>query len=336
MMTIETTPVTLPTVAGFTFRHFESDADYAGIAQVTAATSDVDHLSFYPTAAWLKNFLEGQTSSDLRQDVLIVENANGAAAFGRVSRVEQTDGTRRYGFSISLPAQRDALMPAMWSWFTARVHEIDAALPRNPNTVIEVWANDTQVWLKDFLSVEGCAPARWGYEMSRPLDGVTPILDFPLPEGFEIREVKPEHYRAIWDADVEAFRDHNGFSEPDEARYQSWLQDPLFFQPALWKVAWHIETNQVAGMVQNFIDHEENAKLNRKRGYTEGISTRRPFRKRGLARALITESLHMHKALGMTEAALGVDATNPTGALRVYEACGFKPVKTDIVYRKPL
>ncbi len=38
----------------------------------------------------------------------------------------------------------------------------------------------------------------------------------------------------------------------------------------------------------------------------------------------------------MTEAALGVDATNPTGALRVYEDCGFKPEKTDIVYRKSL
>lgn len=334
-MRTETT-VMLPALAGFTFRHFQSDADYEGMAQVLAATSEVDHLEFFPTTAWLKNFLEGQTSSDLRRDALIVEDADAMIAYGRVSRVEQTDGTRRYGISMDVPAHRDVLLPAMWNWFEARIRDIDVMLSHSPNTVIETWVNDTQIWLKDFVAGEGYAPARWGYEMTRPLDDVTPIPDFPLPEGFEIREAKPEHYRAIWEADVEAFRDHNGFAEPDEARYQAWLNDPLFFQPALWKVAWHIETNEVAGMVQNFIAHEENEKLNRKRGYTENISTRRPFRKLGLARALIAESLRMHKALGMTEAALGVDATNPTGALRVYEDCGFTPAKTEIVYRKSL
>lgn len=335
-MTTETTTVSLPAIAGFTFRHFESEADYEAMVRVLAAASDADHLDFYPTAAWLKNSLEGQTSSDVRRDLLIVETAGAMTAYGRVSHVEQTDGTRRYSININLPAHREVLLPAMWRWSESRAREINATLPLNPNTVIESWAADTQVWLKDWLTGEGYAPARWGYEMTRPLDDATPIVDFPLPEGFEIREAKPEHYRAIWDADVEAFRDHNGFSEPDEARYQAWLNDPDTFQPALWKVAWHIETNEVAGMVQNFIVHDENEKLHRKRGYTEGISTRRPFRKRGLARALIAESLHMHKAMGMTEAALGVDATNPTGALHVYEDCGFTPVKTDIVYRKSL
>ena len=101
-------------------------------------------------------------------------------------------------------------------------------------------------------------------------------------------------------------------------------------------MAWNIEKNEVAGIVQNFIHHEENKKLNRKRGYTEGISTRRPYRELGLARALICVSLRMFKGMGMTEAALSVDATNPTGALRVYEDCGFKPVKTEILYRKPM
>jgi ribosomal protein S18 acetylase RimI-like enzyme len=336
-MTTETT-MTLPAVAGFTFRHFQSDADFDSMARVIAAVSDAEHLDFYPTPAWLKNFFESLMNCDLRSDLLIAEDSAGAmAAYGRVQRAEQLDGTRRFTIHVTLlPAHRESLLPAMWRWFEARARGTNAMLPANPNTVIETWAVDTQAWLKDFLSAEGYAPARWGFEMTRPLDDVTPMPDFPLPEGFEIREARPEHYRAIWDADIEAFRDHNGFSEPDEARYEAWLKDPMFFQPALWKVAWHIETNQVAGMVQNFIVHEENEKLNRKRGYTENISTRRPFRKLGLARALICESLRMHKALGMTEAALGVDATNPTGALRVYEDCGFKPVKTEIVYRKML
>jgi hypothetical protein len=38
----------------------------------------------------------------------------------------------------------------------------------------------------------------------------------------------------------------------------------------------------------------------------------------------------------MTEATLGVDTDNPSGALRVYEGCGFVAVSRDTTYRKPL
>jgi ribosomal protein S18 acetylase RimI-like enzyme len=337
-MTTETTTVQLPAMTGLVFRHFEGDADFEGMAQVSAALSDADHLEFYPTAGWLKNFLSSMPNSDLRRDMLIAVDAGTGelVSYGRVGRSEQLDGIRRFTATVqSLPAWRDA-EPAMWRWFEAHASAINATLPPNANTVIETWAVDTQTYRVNFLTAAGYAPVRWGYEMTRPLNDAAPIPDFPLPEGFKIRPATPAHYRAVWDADIEAFRDHNGFSEPDEARYEAWLNDPMFFQPALWKVAWHVETNEIAGMVQNYINHDENARLNRKRGYTENISTRRQYRKRGLARALIAESLRMHQALGMTEAALGVDATNPTGALRVYEDCGFKPVKTETVYRKLL
>jgi ribosomal protein S18 acetylase RimI-like enzyme len=102
----------------------------------------------------------------------------------------------------------------------------------------------------------------------------------------------------------------------------------------LWQVAW--DGDQVAGMVLNFINHQENLEYDRKRGYTETICVRRPWRRRGLARALIARSFQMHKELGMTEAALGVDAENPNGALRLYQSMGFQQIKRNTVYRKPL
>jgi ribosomal protein S18 acetylase RimI-like enzyme len=168
--------------------------------------------------------------------------------------------------------------------------------------------------------------------MSRSLIDA-PLPDFALPAGFEIRPVRPEHYRAIWEADINAFRDHNGFAEPSPDQFDRWLNDPVEFHPDLWKVAWNVEKDEIAAMVLNFINHDENREFKRLRGYTENISTQRQYRKLGLARALIAESLRMHKSLGMTEAALGVDATNPTRALSVYEACGFKPYLVDTVFR---
>lgn len=89
-------------------------------------------------------------------------------------------------------------------------------------------------------------------------------------------------------------------------------------------------------MVQNFINEEENKEYGRKRGYTEGISVRRPWRRQGLAKALIARSFRVLKDLGMTEAALGVDADNPNGALQLYRSMGFQVVKRHTTYRKPV
>jgi ribosomal protein S18 acetylase RimI-like enzyme len=55
-----------------------------------------------------------------------------------------------------------------------------------------------------------------------------------------------------------------------------------------------------------------------------------------LARALIARSLRLLKKKGMIEAALGVDTQNLSGALRLYEFMGFRPVKRASIYRKPM
>ena len=86
----------------------------------------------------------------------------------------------------------------------------------------------------------------------------------------------------------------------------------------------------------NYIDHDYNEKNQRLRGWTEDISTHRAWRKRGLARALIVRSMHMHKALGMTEVGLGVDTDSPTGAQKLYQNLGYQKEKTFITYRKPM
>ncbi|MCK4310901.1 MAG: GNAT family N-acetyltransferase, partial [Methanomicrobia archaeon] len=106
------------------------------------------------------------------------------------------------------------------------------------------------------------------------------------------------------------------------------------FDPTLWQIAW--AGDEIAGMVQSYINKKENEKYNRERGYTENICVRRPWRKRGLAKALIARSFKIIKERGMTEAALGVDTENPSGALRLYKSMGFKVAKQFAAYRKPL
>ena len=86
----------------------------------------------------------------------------------------------------------------------------------------------------------------------------------------------------------------------------------------------------------NSIDENENELLNRKRGLLGSVFVRRPWRRRGLAAALVARSLVLLRERGMTSAWLGVDADNPTGALGVYERAGFAVHSARSAYRKPM
>jgi GNAT superfamily N-acetyltransferase len=134
---------------------------------------------------------------------------------------------------------------------------------------------------------------------------------------------------------LEAFRDAWAETAPPPEAYERWLRSDEY-QPEIWKVAWDTASDEVAGMVLGFINAEENARYHRRRGWTENISVRRPWRRQGVASALIAANLRELRARGMTEAALGVDADSLTGALGVYERMGFQVTRRETLYRKPM
>jgi GNAT superfamily N-acetyltransferase len=72
----------------------------------------------------------------------------------------------------------------------------------------------------------------------------------------------------------------------------------------MWRVAW--DGDEVAGVVMNAIYHEENEQLGVRRGWLEHVSVRRPWRGRGLAKALCTASFAVLRERGTDEAWLGV------------------------------
>jgi GNAT superfamily N-acetyltransferase len=246
------------------------------------------------------------------------------------------DDTHLYSFAGHVvPAwRRKGLGRAMLHWIENRLREIAAAHPPGVPKFFQAFATQHQSGLSVMLEQEQYQPVRYAFEMVRPtLDN---IQDFALPGGIEVRPVLPEHYRSIWETEVEAFKDNWGFGPQTDEMYQAWLDDESVTQSRLWQVAWDVAAGQIVGQVLTFIKEAENEKYKRRRGYTESISVLLPWRRRGIARALIARSLRVQKLEGMTESALAVDGENATGAIRLYEDCGFRVVRRDTFYRKPL
>jgi ribosomal protein S18 acetylase RimI-like enzyme len=66
------------------------------------------------------------------------------------------------------------------------------------------------------------------------------------------------------------------------------------------------------------------------------ITVLRPYRGKGLAKALVTQSMLMLREMGMEYANLGVDTENLSGAIRLYEGLGYETIKTYTIYGKDL
>ena len=196
---------------------------------------------------------------------------------------------------------------------------------------LESWASEGQPGRVSLLESEGYRAARYSFEMVRPT--LDDIPEMPLPDRIEIRPMQPEQYRQVWDADSEAFRDHWGAMDESDEQYMRLFSGERF-RPELWRVAW--DGDEVAGVVIVQILTTLNEATGTRRGLLAGVSVRRQWRRRGLARALVADSLRGLRSAGMTSATLGVDSENPTGALGVYESTGFRVERREITFRKPM
>jgi GNAT superfamily N-acetyltransferase len=324
-----------PSIDGLKFRRFRGEADYPEMVRVLNICKQADQIPEMDTVEQIANAYNHLTNCDPDHDMVMIEVNDRLVGYTRLWWGTEVNSDHIYFHVTFLDPQfrRKGIGQAMLRWSERRLREIASSHPPHSKRMFQTFSAPHEAGKHALMQKEGYQPVRYGYLMVRP--NLADIPDLPLPEGLEIRPVKDDQLRAIWNAAQEAFRDHWGYVDRGEEGYQSFIKS-VEYAPDIWKVAWDIKTNEVAGMVLGFINRDENQKFNRLRGWTENISVRRPWRKRGLASALIAANLRELKTRGMTEAALGVDTQNLTGALRVYERMGFQPVEKFTTYRKEL
>jgi GNAT superfamily N-acetyltransferase len=322
----------LQQVEGVAFRAFRGPADYPHFARIITAWAKGVGDDRVETAEGIASGYDHLERCDPARDLLVADVDGTPVAYGRVWWDDEADGPRVYKQVCFVDPEYGGrgIGTALFAWNDARLREI-AREHDVGQQLLEVWNNDRNAAASWLIRGAGFEPITYSAEMVRPT--VEDLPDHPLPEGLEIRPVREEDVRTIWEADVEAFRDHWGYVEQTEADYQRFIAFP-YTDTTLWKIAWDDEG--VAGQVKSFIDTAQNDEHGLKRGWTEAISTSRRWRRRGVAKALIVESIRELAARGMTDAALGVHTENPNGAYDLYAGLGYEVTATWTTYRKPL
>lgn len=326
-MTVEAPP-------GLRLRDYAGESDVPAIVRVMnaeAAAFEIEEV--WPEEGLRSWFAHPTDQFDPARDVVVGELDGEVVATGRLEWVDTRDGRHRefrHWGSVDPRHVGRGIGTVLLRELEARARALSAARPTEREPVLMSFAAAGRP-SERFLAANGYETVRWFFDMVRPtLDEIDVP---PMPDGLELRPVSRDQHEAIWRANREAFRDHWGGSDESLDVLQRILDDPDT-DTSLWLIAW--DGDEIAGGVWNEIRPTENESLGLRRGWLGSVFTRRPWRRRGLAGALIGRSLEALRDRGMTSAILGVDADNPTGALGLYEAAGFRVHDRFLAMRKPM
>jgi mycothiol synthase len=142
--------------------------------------------------------------------------------------------------------------------------------------------------------------------------------------GVTLRPLSEADDEAVHATVEEAFQDHWEHVPRD---FEAWRRRQASSDRSLWRGAW--AGDELVGVSVNDLERYGG-------GWIGTVATRRAWRGRGIAQALLRASFRELYRRGQRRVRLGVDASNPTGAVRVYERVGMGVVWRADVFEKHL
>lgn len=330
-------PYDAPEIPGLTLRAHDGGtavaALMASLANAVNAAEGVDELV---TVEELENWLTHPTAAfDPAADIVLAEVDGALAGYAWVDWVDTTDGLRefRLGGYVHPDWQGRGIGRRLLAWQEDHASGAPAAGATERPRIFGTWAPDERAAKRRLFERAGYEPARYFFAMRRSL--LQDVTVPPMPAGLEIRPIGSDRasQRQLWDADREAFADHWGGFDASDAAFERMLTSPEH-SPDLWVVAW--DRDEIAGAVTIAIFTAENEAYGRQEGWLATVFVRRRWRRRGLGSAIVARALLRLREAGMTEAMLGVDSDNPSGALGLYQRAAFAIHRRSAAYRKPM
>ncbi|MGD8821677.1 MAG: GNAT family N-acetyltransferase [Anaerolineales bacterium] len=209
---------------------------------------------------------------------------------------------------------------AMMRWAIDRAHQAIEQVPAEARVSIYCGANRANDAAQQLFADLGLSAIRYSWTMLIAFDQEPPEPQWP--EGIELRTYHhPDQARDVYDVIRNAFRDHWGYIEvPFEDGFERWqhfaLAEEMYFDPDLWFLA--MDGDKIAGISLCAPRTDDDPD----RGWVNTLGVLKPYRRRGVALALLQHSFDAFYRMGKQRAGLGVDGQNLTGATRLYEKAG--------------
>jgi mycothiol synthase len=243
---------------------------------------------------------------DLARDTVVIEADGSVAAYGDTMWDPSVGGPLSATIRVHPGHHGRGLGSALAAWAEEASAERGAAGLRH-----EVLAADRAA--AELLASRGYVEVRTSWTMGRPLSGDEVATG--APEGVSIRAFEPGDERAVFEVHEASFADHWGFRQSTfESFTDMWFRAGGDFDPSLLFLA--EEGGATIGHAATLV--------NEAGGYVYSLGVVRSARGRGIAQALLHRTFAVLAARGQRDVTLGVDASNPTGAVALYRKVGME------------
>ncbi len=263
----------------------------------------------------------GQPTMNLATNTLAVFDPAGAMA-GLVELWDSEPHVHNFVFAAVHPLRQGlGIGTALAGWVERRGRQLVSLAPEDTRVILRQFKLSDDAAAARLLRQRGYALARHNLRMTIDFNG--PLPPPTLPDGLIIRPfIRGQEDRALIMAVREEFRDHWGYVESpfeqEYAEWQHWMDTGPTCDPSLFFVA--MDGAEVAGTALGQAKWPEDPDA----GWITALGVRRPWRRRGLALALLQYSFVALHGRGKRRACLGVDAESLTGATRLYEKAGMR------------
>lgn len=230
----------------------------------------------------------------------------------------------KYWLDLRVPmSSSDETRDALIRWGEERARRRAGG---HEGALMRAFAYDSDEPEKMALERHGYQLIRHSYRMRIDFDDEPPPPEWP--EGVTVRPATEADLETAYETQMETFEDSWEHTREPYDEWSHWVVEEDL-DLSLWFVA--EENGEVAGIALTK-QHEAEEGL----GWVRVLGVRRPWRRRGVGRALLLHVFQEYRRRGFHGVGLGVDAESLTGANRLYENAGMRVFRRSDIYEKAL